>query len=290
MSAMPRPLCLYHKNCLDGNGAAAVVNRKEPDCEFLSMQYGMTPPTVLDRRVYVVDFGLPVEHMRALKAQASEVIWIDHHATQAAVHKQLGWGTLDLNECGSSLTWKVLFGDREPPPVIPYIKDKDLWQWKLPDSRAIAAGLSATFSGDRFQGILEADLAQMAEIGRPLLAATAERVQKAVQQGIAVEAPYGLAGVRALVVACNQDQNEVGDHICLPTSAGGLGYDLAILVYRKGNGRWVHSLRANDGGRVDCAAIGEARGGGGHRTSACYLNKTRFLASADCPAAQRQPS
>jgi hypothetical protein len=287
---MPRPICLYHKNCLDGNGAAAVVLKKEPDCEFLSMQYGMTPPTVLDRRVYVVDFGLPVEHMRALKAQASEVIWIDHHASQASVHKQLGWGTLDLTECGSSLTWKVLFPDREPPPVIPYIKDKDLWQWKLPDSRAIAAGLSATFPGDRFQGILEVDLAQMAELGRPLLAAIAERVQKAVQQGIAVEAPYGLAGIRALVVPCNQDQNDVGDHICLPVEAGGLGYDLAILCYRKGNGRWVHSLRAYEGGRVDCAAIGDARGGGGHRTSACYLNKTRFLASGDCPVAQRQPA
>src|SRR5688572_9886561 len=183
---MPRPLCLYHKNCLDGNGAAAVVLRKEPDCEFLSMQYGMTPPAVLDRRVYVVDFGLPVEHMRALKAQASEVIWIDHHASQAVVHRQLGWGTLDLSECGSSLTWKVLFPGHEPPPVIAYIKDKDLWQWKLPDSRAIAAGLAATFPGDRFQGILEVDLGKMAELGRPLLAAIAERVQKAVQQGIAV--------------------------------------------------------------------------------------------------------
>jgi len=49
-------------------------------------------------------------------------------------------------------------------------------------------------------------------------------------------------------------------------------------------------LRAYEGGRVDCAAIGDAHGGGGHRTSACYLNKTRFLASGDCPVAQRQPS
>ena len=122
---MPRPLCIYHKNCLDGNGAAAVVKRKEPDCEFLSMQYTMRPPTVLDRLVYIVDFGLPLAEMRAIKAQAREVIWLDHHASQAAVHRALGWGVLDTSECGTSLTWKTLFPHEEPPPVIPYIKDKD---------------------------------------------------------------------------------------------------------------------------------------------------------------------
>lgn len=286
---MTRPLCLFHKNCLDGNGAAAVVQRKEHDCEFLSMQYGMIPPTVLDRRVYMVDFGLPIELMRAIRAQAKEIIWIDHHTSQASIHRVLGWGTLDVSECGSSLTWRVLFPDREPPPVIAYIKDKDLWQWKLPNSRAIAAGLSATFPGDRFQGLLEVDLEHMERIGRPLLTAIAERVREAVKQGVVVEAPYGMTGMRALAVPCNQDQNEVGDHICLPESQGGLGYDLAILFYRKGNGRWVHSLRSGDHSAANCAIISESRNGGGHRQSACYLNKTPFLASTDCPAAIRQP-
>jgi len=285
---MPRPLCIFHKNCLDGNGAAAIVKRKEPECEFLSLQYSNSPPTVLDRKVYIVDFGLPIAHMRAIKAQASEVVWIDHHASQIPVHKTLGWGVLDPSECGSSLTWKVLFPDQAPPPVIAYIKDKDLWQWKLPDSRAIAAGLGATFPGDRFDGILDADLAEMARIGRPLLAALGERVAKIVTTGVAVAAPYGLSGRRALAVNCNQDQNDVGDHICLPVEAGGLGYDLAILYYRKGGGRWVHSLRSAEGGPVDCATIADRRGGGGHRSSACYLDPVPFMQSADCPPESRQ--
>jgi hypothetical protein len=284
---MARPLCIYHKNCLDGNGAAAIVQRKEPDCEFLSMQYSHLPPTVLDRKVYIVDFGLPIEHMRALKAQASEVIWIDHHASQVPIHRTLGWGVLDTSECGSTLTWKILFPGLEPPPVLAYIKDKDLWRWGLPDSRAIAAGLTFSFPGDKFQGLLEVDLTAMARVGRPLLDAQGERVAKAVKQGIAVIAPYGLPGVRALAVNCNQDQNEVGDHICLPPAAGGLGYDLAILYYRKGTGKWVHSLRSSEGGPVDCAAIADRRGGGGHPSSACYLNPIQFLQSDDCPAEVR---
>jgi len=207
---MARPLCIYHKNCLDGNGAAAIVKRKEPDCEFLSMQYSHQPPTVLDRKVYIVDFGLPLEHMRALKAQASEVVWIDHHASQLATHRALGWGVLDTSECGSTLTWKVLYGALPPPPVLAYIKDKDLWRWQLPDSRAIAAGLEARFRGDRLDGLLEADLEEMARLGRPALEALAGRVQEAVKQGVVVEHPYGLAGRRALALRCNQDQNAIG--------------------------------------------------------------------------------
>jgi hypothetical protein len=285
---MARPLCIYHKNCLDGNGAAAIVKRKEPDCEFLSMQYSHQPPTVLDRKVYIVDFGLSLEHMRALKAQASEVVWIDHHASQLSTHRALGWGVLDTSECGSTLTWKVLFGELPPPPVLAYIKDKDLWRWELPDSRAIAAGLSQTFPGDKFSGLLEADLAEMARIGRPLVEARNERVAKAVKLGTSIDAPYGMAGVRALVVNCNQDQNEVGDHICMASAAGGLGYDLAIIYYRKGTtGQWVHSLRASEGGRIDCATIADRRGGGGHPSSACYLSPIQFLHSLDCPPEAR---
>jgi hypothetical protein len=282
---MPTPLCIFHKNCLDGNGAAAIVQRRHPDCEFLPMQYSHRPPTVLGRDVYMVDFGLPVEHMRALHAQARSVTWIDHHASQLPVRQALGWGILDTTECGATLTWRTLFPDQAPPPVIAYIKDKDLWRWELPRSREIAAGLEQTFPQSRFAGILEADLDAMARIGTPLVAARAARVSTAVATGIPIQGPYGLSGVRALAVHCNQDQNDVGDRICLPTAAGGLGYDLAILYYRKGTGQWVHSLRSNR--QVDCAAIGERYGGGGHPQSACYLRPEPFLQSEDCPAAQR---
>jgi hypothetical protein len=283
---MPRPLCIFHRNCLDGYGAAAVVKRKEPDCEFLPMQYGQTPPQVTGRRVYIVDFGLPAAEMRALRAQAAELTWLDHHATQVPVRAQLGWGVVDVEECGTSLTWKHLFPGQAPPPVIAYIKDKDLWRWELPDSRAIAEGLLATFKGDRFDGILEADLAEMARIGKPALDALAARVAEAVKAGAVIERPYGLAGVRALALRCNQDQNAIGEQACLPVSAGGLGYDLAILYYKKPGGVWVHSLRS---ARLDCSAIAVARGGGGHPTSACYLDRIPFDESTDSGAEPKKP-
>jgi hypothetical protein len=272
---MPKPLCLFHKNCLDGTASAAVVARKVPDCEFLAYQYGTTPPQVEGRVVYLVDLGLPLPQMRALKAQASAVHWIDHHASQQSIRDQLGWGVLDPSECGSTLCWRELFPGEPLPPVLAYVRDKDLWRWALPDSKAICAGLVATFGNERFQGLLDADLAAMADKGRPLLAKLAERVDAAVTGGVVLEQPFGRPG-RALVVFANKDQSDIGDRICTPVADGGLGYDLAVMLFRKPDGRWVHSLRSATTG-PDCGLIAAAGGGGGHPRSACFTAATPVI-------------
>ena len=288
---MPRPLCIYHKNCLDGSGAAAVVARKVPDCEFLAMQYSNPPPKVENRAVYLVDFGFPLEAMRQLKAQATELVWIDHHTSAEEIWRTLGWGVFDINECGTSLTWKTLFPHLNPPPVVQYIRDKDLWQWALPGSRDICAGLVDTFPNSLFAGLLEADLDAMATRGKPLIEAQRQRIVEAAKTGVAISDAYGVKGLRALAVNCFKDQNELGEYICQPVDEGGLGFDLAVLFYRKGNApMWVHSLRSGSRAgqpTADCATIAAARGGGGHPSSSCYLSKDPLIPQ---PAAVSPPA
>jgi len=266
---VPKPICIYHKNCLDGKAAAAVVLRHAPDAELVPMQYGETAPTVEGRDTYVVDFALSIEGMRALKAQASSLTWIDHHASSLPIRARLGWGHLDVSTCGAVLTWRTLFPTDIPPTILAYIEDKDLWRWALPDSRAVAAGLARAFAGTKVEGILEADVTAMAELGRDDLAKQALRVREAVLTGVAVENAYGQPGVRMLAVPINHDQNEIAELACQSVAEGGLGYDLAVMFYLRKDGRWVHSLRS---GTVNCATIAERLGGGGHPSSACYLS------------------
>jgi hypothetical protein len=269
-----RPLCILHANCLDGLGAAAVVRRRVPTCDLLPMQYGDKVPVVEGRELWMVDFGLTLPVMRQLRAQATTFTWIDHHESQLDVQRQLGFGTLDTSECGASLAWRVLFPDLAPPPIIAYIKDKDLWTWALPESRAVAAGLWQTFQGiapEKLHEILLADPMAMAAIGRPLLAKQQARVAEAVKSGIAITDAFGEPGLRAFAVPCRSDLNETADKILMPVEQGGLGYDLAVMFYRKKDGRWVNSLRSET---RDCLKIAVPRGGGGHRQSACFLSKT----------------
>lgn len=279
-----RPLCIFHAHCLDGLGAAAVVRRRFPDCDLLAMQHGDTPPVVEGRDLVMVDFGLPLPAMRTLRAQARSFTWLDHHRSQLEVHRQLGLGVLDIAECGASLTWRELFPGEPVPPIIAYIKDKDLWTWALPESRAVAAGVWATFqNGKDLPGLLAADPMAMAAIGRPFLLKQQQRVHAAVQTGKPMSDAFGLAGVRAFAVPARGDLNEIADHILAATDNGGLGYDLAVMFYRKRNGAWIHSLRSE---RIDCLSIAMPRGGGGHPAAACFLAK---VPQVPCPPVSPTP-
>ena len=57
---------------------------------------------------------------------------------------------------------------------------------------------------------------------RTTCAQLAKRIAAVIPTGRSVENPYGLRGVRAFALNCNKDLNDVGEHICLPLSAGGL--------------------------------------------------------------------
>lgn len=283
---MLRPLCIYHRNCLDGKAAAAVVLRRAPDAELLPMQYGEPAPTVEKRDVYIVDFALPLEAMRAIRAQSATMTWIDHHASSEPLLPRLGFGHFDTSTCGAVLAWRTLFPDKPMPPILAYIEDKDLWRWLLPDSRAVAAGLAATFGGEKFAGILDADPQAMAAIGRPLLEKQHARVVEAVRAGIPITNAYNTPGLRLLAVPCRRDINEIGEYACKPEAEGGLGYDLCVIFYKKADGIWVHSMRSHS---FDCTRIAERYGGGGHPNSSCYLARDPVIQPPAPPAPTPAP-
>jgi len=275
-----RPVCFYHRNCIDGSASAAVVERREGRCVFAGMQYGLKPRIpVLAKKVYVVDFAFTPGQMRRLASEAAEVVWIDHHASNAPMCEELGWGILDTAECGSTLCWKTLFPDEAMPAILPYIRDKDLWLWELPDSREISAGLHELFPDFSFDGLLEVTPERALEVGRPAYAALQRRVTQAIKHGVRVKEPYGLRGREAMVCNVNRDISDLGERIYAPVEEGGLGLDLAICFFMRADGKWVHSLR---GTRVDCAAIARERGGGGHPQAASYVAKDPFPYSEDC--------
>lgn len=275
-----RPLCLYHRNCLDGLAAAAVVRRWRPEVELRGLTYGQgRRPTVLGREVFLVDLALPEEDLRALAQEATSLVWIDHHPGSRELAVRLGWGVIDEQESAATLAWRHLFPHEPLPEVLRHVRERDLWTWQLPDGRAIAAGLEDRFFGPEVDGLLEADLDDMRRLGEPLLIRTARIVERIVRRGRVTRDPYGLRGSRALLVNTASHLNEVGERTYLDADAGGLGLDLAILFSMRGDGRWVHCLRSR---QLDCRRIAEVRGGGGHAQAASYIADEPFPLSQDC--------
>lgn len=275
------PVTIFHRNCLDGRAAAAVVRRYESGKGiYQPLQYGnLLRHPVLGRRVYILDLALQEEEMRRIHAEAAEVLWIDHHACNQELRERLGWGIIDCSECGATLTWRTLYPGQEMPQVLAYVKDRDLWTWQLPDARAITAGLFATYGDRNFHGLLDADLERMRRRGIPLLKALDERVAKTLGHGVRVREPYGLRDTQALVINAGFDHSEIGAKATEDSDKGGKGVDLAIMFFLRNDGRWVHVLRST---RIDCARIASNRGGGGHPNAASYVADNPFPMSDDC--------
>ena len=280
MNDLP-PVIVFHRNCLDGRAAAAVARRFEKGKgTYQPLQYGnKLRHSVLGRRVYILDFALDAEEMKRIKNEASEVFWFDHHVSNTGLQENLGWGILDISECGATLTWKMLYPEEPVPDVLAYVKDKDLWTWQLPNAREITAGLFATYSDRNFAGLLDADLERMKRKGIPILRALDERVVKTIGHGVEIEEPYGLRDIRALVINAQIDHSDIGALVTKPIAEGGKGLDIAIMFFLRADGRWVHVLRSL---RVDCAQIASNRGGGGHPAAASYVADMPFPFGDDC--------
>ncbi len=76
-------LCIYHKNCSDGFGAALAVKQycdlNNFDCEFIAAQHGDEAPDVSNKHVFIVDFSYSREVILKLEQAAQSLLVIDHH-------------------------------------------------------------------------------------------------------------------------------------------------------------------------------------------------------------------
>lgn len=265
-NASDRVICLHHADCMDGAAAAAVVALKYPSVECVAMRHGdPIPVDVSGALVFVVDFSFKVEVFREIIAKAREVRWYDHHKTALEIQKELGFGDLEMSESGASLTWKKCFPDKPVPPILAYVRDKDLWLWELPGSRAISESLSEIEETLKpkdpiWANLLqksEADLMALKDEGERLLKKKRREIEKACERGF----PISFHGHRALAVNWTGGASSIGEYIYKD-----LGYEVAALFYFDGK-YWKASLRSN---RVDVSALAQIYGGGGHPGAAGF--------------------
>lgn len=281
---------LYHADCADGFGAAWAVWKRYPRARFQAVRHGTQPPMDLDGRdVVVVDFCYPQAAMDYIREVARSVLVIDHHRTSRdyletwAVAYSEGWlSYLDGGQLigdsaaavhsearsGAALAWTFFHPHTSLPMLLRYIEDRDLWRWKMPESRAISAWIASRQLGDfeEFDAMdrsltREATYAVAIIEGSAILRARTRLVEQIVANHWwevvddwrvpVVCAPWPLA-------------SEVGEMLLAlhPTAA------FAASFFQVPHVR-VWSLRSTDD-RADVAAIARERGGGGHRNAAGF--------------------
>ena len=150
---MPKVLCIYHKDCTDGFGAAWAVRHAlgRDNVEFHAASYDDPPPPVADRDVVVVDFSYKRPVFDEIARDARTVLVLDHHKTAAdelrglpvppATYSALRdpatvsnpfrvCALFDMERSGAGLAWDYFHPDAQSrPDLINHIEDRDLWRF-----------------------------------------------------------------------------------------------------------------------------------------------------------------
>src|SRR3989304_3751596 len=158
-------LLFLSQGCTDGFGAALVVRLHLQmkrdfvplvEVEFIPVQYGDEAPDVTGKDVIIVDFSWPREVLLRMETQANSIVVLDHHQSAESELADLDFCIFDTSKSGVVLAFEFFFPDSIIPDLFLYLQDRDLWQWKMPQSREVNAAIrSYPFDFELWTSFLE---------------------------------------------------------------------------------------------------------------------------------------
>ncbi|UTC29845.1 single-stranded-DNA-specific exonuclease [Bajunvirus bajun] len=279
---------LYHHPCSDGMGAAWAVWSRWPGITFSPASYEDDKmPDLVGKHVLIVDFSYKRDKLVEIASRAASVTLLDHH--ESAERDLAEWivtadqllppGALarrdpaqygppiqalfDMKRSGAMMAWNYVFPGMNPPKMIQYIQDRDLWTWALPQSRAIAAySQTVNLSFGAFEELhIELEepesFARAADIGAILV----ERMDSEIKTAIKATKRFMTIGGHVVPV-CNLPYMMASDGGNILSK----GHAFAATYFDLADGRRKFSLRSDntDPNAANVSLIAASYGGGGH--------------------------
>lgn len=273
-------LVIYHRNCADGFGAAMAAKKHQEwaDAEYVAAQYGEEPPDVKGKHVLIMDFSYPRDVLEKMNESALSLFVIDHHKTAEKELEGLDYAIFDMSQSGAMMAWKILHpedgamscvnellsqDDRVVPVLIQYVQDRDLWKWKLANSREVSAALASyPMDFEMWNELLnDNEMPRLALEGEAILRYQTREVSRAIGAWKRNPQHKEIGGHRVPVMNCTSLISE----ICGELSDG---YPFAA-TYMDVDGKRIYSLRTRQND-FDCGAVAREYGGGGHPGAAGY--------------------
>lgn len=290
MSEHDKILCIYHGHCADGFSAAWVVRRYfgENRVEFVAAVHGEDAPEVSNRHVVMVDFSYKRPVIDEFAQRCASLLILDHHksaklelagfrepdqcwpfhldrAAEATENSDKVAVLFDMERSGAVMAWDYFFRGEDAPDMLLHVQDRDLWQFKMHDTRDLSALFFSYPYEFQIWDKLVMDCAN--PVQRAKLAAIGHALNRKHQKDIAELLPQVTRPMR------------IGGHVVpvgnLPytmasEAAGELAKDrpFAACYFDGPNGR-NFSLRSTKHG-LDVSKIAASYGGGGHEHAAGF--------------------
>lgn len=284
---------IYHANCSDGFCAAFLFWLTYKDkAEYIPFHYGVE--LELDNFnkediIYIVDFSFKRDTLLKLAEKVQNVTVLDHHKTAQQNLENYEWPEnieiyFDMKRSGAKMAWDYLrnidegeeglpdFSDT--PELVKYVQDRDLWEFKLENSKEVSAYLQAlSFDFNIWYAIFETfseSLSEIIQMGKAILMKLDQQIDLAVKHAV----PHTLQmpdGHIHTVPAVNSTVNfsEVAGK--LAEQSGTFG----IVWFRRSDGIYQYSLRSQP--NFDVSYIAKQFGGGGHAQAAGFESKVLLL-------------
>jgi oligoribonuclease NrnB/cAMP/cGMP phosphodiesterase (DHH superfamily) len=294
-----RPLVIYHGDCFDGFASAwAVRHFFGLDVEYHAGRYGEPPPDCKGRKVWMVDFSYPREIlMEKVLIPSMQTTVYDHHKTaekalegikdelwKRGIQRTHDKIVFDMHRSGAGITYDELevthgkkrgfhtprYNGQRRERLIDYIEDRDLWRFKLPNSREVSAYITTVpFTFEAYDE-LAADLnlapsfSKIAEKGEAIMKYIDVYGEKARAHAVTEKVGgYDVPTINVPYMNCSEHVGKLAEKT---TAAFAAGY------FRRDDGKWQFSLRSI--GDFDVSDIAKSYGGGGHKNSAGFEVET----------------
>lgn len=285
---------MYHTRCFDGTMAAAAALKAikdgtldcDPEKGLIPINYNQSAPDDFFKedgpyqeametspaRFIFLDFCPKANTVKGLLDYGHEVVVLDHHKTAKADASELeGIPGLDLRfdmtQSGARMAWEYFHG--EAPMLALYVEDRDLWKWKLPNTREVIAWMSASAETNNPQSYLDAEESFDSDAGRAamsvgtfLCAEMDTQIQKMASAYRYVEIQgFG----RGIIVNATCYPSEVGQYLY---DRHDVPYVIAYNVTRGGD--FALSFRSKPGAAhsIDVTRLAAVFDGGGHANAA----------------------
>ncbi|NPA57868.1 MAG: phosphoesterase [Aquificae bacterium] len=271
---MEKVSCIYHGNCTDGTTAAAVVLKKYPQAQTYPLEHGYSEEELekilsgmdRDTLLYIVDFSLKEEDLHRVLDRVGKVVNIDHHISAknllerfASQYENFVY-VFDNAKSGASLTWDYLFGT-EPPPIVRYVEDKDIWLWRYGETTKYVNLylLPLTNKPQEVVKLFDKPIDSIIEKGKVISSFADYLINRFVER--AEETPVKIGKYVVKGFNTNYFQSEIGNILATK-------HDQAVLLFSIQGFKVKMSFRSNTGHKPDALDLAEEVGGGGHRNAA----------------------
>lgn len=274
---MAKTYVLYHSPCTDGTAAAMVakkaLERAQIEAVFIPMTYTDPVPLIEPgSSVFLLDYSRKSDELRKLVENGCEVLILDHHksAMEASINDPVPGvsATWNMEKSGAVLAWEYFFKDQPVPLFLEYVQDRDLWNWKLPQSDAFSAWLSSFPTTieqyeecfDMFQGSEDEWLAD----GKAILRLKKQQIERLMNNAFCeFDSEHGVMAARLNSAIL---QSELG--LAMLEKYPDVQY--AAVWYIDDEDMAHFSLRSRKNG-YDVSKMAAEYGGGGHASAAGFV-------------------